>query len=194
MSEKFNLNDYETVDQRLRRFWADEANADARIVTINHTSDQDRQVSTWVIEARIYMNREDQLANLPKATGWAFEVDGVGMTQKTAALETAETSAIGRCLANMNYSGNVRASREEMEKAQRGVTPKAPTAPVLTEGLKQSILNAMGQAKTKADIRKIWKANGAVLTLRWENSLGELVTFQELLTNKAAELPEGEVK
>jgi hypothetical protein len=72
----------------------------------------------------MYLNREDQEKNLPKATGWAFEVDGQGMAQKTAALETAETSAIGRCLANMNYSGSKRASREEMTKAARGVAPK----------------------------------------------------------------------
>jgi hypothetical protein len=48
------------------------------------------------------------------------------MAQKTAALETAETSAIGRCLANAGWSGSKRASRTEMEKAERGVTPKAP--------------------------------------------------------------------
>jgi hypothetical protein len=51
--------------------------------------------------------------------------DGVGMAQKAAALETCETSAIGRALGNMDYSGNKRTTREEMAKAARGVTPKA---------------------------------------------------------------------
>lgn len=119
---QFNLNDYETVEERLKRAHA--AHPDLRIVTVNHTTAQDRAVSTWVVEARIYLSREDQLDNLPKATGLAFEVDGVGMAQKVAALETAETSAIGRALANMNLSGNKRTSREEMEKVERGVTPK----------------------------------------------------------------------
>lgn len=128
MANNFNLNDYETVEERLRRFWADPIHADARVITINHTTAADRQVSTWVVEARIYLNADDQMNNLPKATGWAFEVDGVGMTQKASALETCETSAIGRALANMNYSGNKRASREEMEKAQRGVQPKPHVA------------------------------------------------------------------
>lgn len=120
----FDLNSYETVEQRLRRFWADPAHADARIRTFNHTTPADRSVSTWVVEARIYMTAGDQSLDLPKATGWAFEVDGSGMTQKASALETCETSAIGRALANMNLSGNKRASREEMEKAERGVTPQ----------------------------------------------------------------------
>lgn len=54
-----------------------------------------------------------------KATGWAFEIDGQGMANKTSALENAETSAIGRALANAGYSGNKRASREEMVKVAR---------------------------------------------------------------------------
>jgi len=119
----FDLNSYETVEERLRRFWADPANADARIVTLNHTTPQDRAANTWVVEARIYLSTGDQAADLPKATGWAFEVDGVGMANKTSALENAETSAIGRCLANMNYSGNKRTSRNEMEKVERAVAP-----------------------------------------------------------------------
>lgn len=120
----FNLADYETVEERLKRFWAAPENADARIVTTNHTSLQDRQVSTWVVEARIYLSAADQEKDLPKATGWAFEIDGAGMANKTSALENAETSAIGRALANMNYSGNKRTSREEMQKVERGVTPR----------------------------------------------------------------------
>jgi len=88
---------------------------------------QDRQVSTWVVKAYIFLNTGDQAANLPKATGLAFEIDGAGMAQKTAALETCESSAIGRALANANYSGNRRTTREEMEKVERGVTPNAPS-------------------------------------------------------------------
>ena len=119
---QFNLNDYETVEQRLVRAHA--AHPDLRIVTINHTTPADRSVSTWVVEARIYLTREDQLDDLPKATGWAFEVDGQnGMANKTSALENCETSSIGRALANMNLSGNKRTSREEMAKVERGVTP-----------------------------------------------------------------------
>jgi len=115
---QFNLNDYETVEDRLKR--AHTTYPDLRVVTKNRTTPQDRQVSTWVVEARIYLNAEDQAKGLVKATGWAFEIDGAGMANKTSALENCETSAIGRALANMNLSGNKRATREEMQKVERG--------------------------------------------------------------------------
>ena len=129
----FNLNDYETVEERLRRFWADPNHEDARLITINHTTPQDRSVGTWVVEARLYLNQDDQARDLPKTTGWAFEVDGVGMANKTSALENAETSSLGRCLANYTFSGNKRVSRSEMEKVARGQTPKLPTRKFLDE-------------------------------------------------------------
>lgn len=154
---QFNLADYETVEERLKRFWADPANADARIVTRNLTTPADRTVNVWVVEARIYLTREDQLDDLPKATGLAFEIDGSGMTQKANALETCETSAIGRALANMNYSGNRRASREEMEKAQRGVTP----APVIDWQARIDALTTVDAARqlyTEAGRAKAGKA------------------------------------
>lgn len=120
---QFNLADYETVAERIARFYKD--NPDGRIITRNITSAQDRQISTWVVQAYIYLTSEDQHKNLAKATGLAFEIDGVGMAQKTSALETAETSAIGRGLANAGYSGDKRATREEMSKVKRDVaTPR----------------------------------------------------------------------
>jgi hypothetical protein len=117
----FNLADYETVEERLRRFWADPVAVDARIVSINHTTEDDRQRGQWVIETRLYLNADDQANDLPKSTGWAFEIDGTGGANKTSALENAETSSIGRCLANFIFSGNKRASREEMQKVQRNL-------------------------------------------------------------------------
>lgn len=133
---QFNLNDYETVEERLKRAHA--THEDLRIVTINHTAPQDRQVSTWVVEARIYLTFAEQVSDAPKATGWAFEVDGQnGMANKTSALENCETSAIGRALANMNLSGNKRTSREEMEKVSREVTPK-PTLRIVRDWGKET--------------------------------------------------------
>jgi hypothetical protein len=117
---QFNIADYETVEERIRRFYKD--NKTGRIITDNITTLQDRQVSTWVVKASVYL---DDQTDKPKATGLAFEVDGQGMANKTSALENAETSAIGRALANAGYSGNKRTSRQEMEKVARGATPKA---------------------------------------------------------------------
>ena len=131
----FNLQDYETVEDRLKRLYS--LYPDARVITTNLTTPQDRQVSTWVVKAEIYLPIWNLGAALEdakidyskgyerdcwflKATGHAFEIDGVnGMANKTSALENCETSAIGRALANMNLSGNKRTSREEMQKVQR---------------------------------------------------------------------------
>lgn len=170
MAQRFNLNDYETVEERLRRFWAMPEHADARIVTRNHTTPADRQVSTWIVEARIYLSAGDQSLDLPKATGWAFEIDGTGMANQTSALENCETSAIGRALANMNLSGNKRATREEMAKVERGQTPKAPQRNwmaelegVTTEAGARQLWDEARTAKAPAEIQEAIKAKGKQL-------------------------------
>jgi hypothetical protein len=120
---QFNLNDYETVEERIKRFYQD--NPDGRIITDNRTTIEDRRAGTWVVYAAVYLNGDRE--TLARATGLAFEVDGQGMANKTSALENAETSAIGRALANAGYSGNKRASREEMAKVARDKKPVAST-------------------------------------------------------------------
>lgn len=139
------LENYELGADRLKRFWADYP--DARIRTLNQTTTADRAVSTWVVEARIYLTAEDQEKDLPKSTGWAFEVDGQGgMANKTSALENCESSAIFRALANFTYPGaKERPSREEMEKVSRGVTPK----PAKWE-------DAIGDLKTVEEARQLY--------------------------------------
>lgn len=141
---QFNLNDYETVEVRLQRLYA--AHPDARVITKNLTTPADRSTGMWIVQAEIWLPIWDTV-NVPvnviekwseisdfwflKATGLAFEIDGVnGMANKTSALENCETSSIGRALANMNLSGNKRTSREEMAKVERGVTPAKITKSV----------------------------------------------------------------
>ena len=137
---RFNLNDYETVEERIKRFYAE--NSDGRIITENLTTMADRSVSTWVVRASVYLSTGDQANELPKATGLAFEIDGGSGANQTAALENAETSAIGRALANAGFSGNKRTSREEMAKAERGVTPQ-PAKDWLREADKIMNVDAM---------------------------------------------------
>jgi len=114
---RFNLADYETVEERLKRFYTD--HPDGRILTENETLPEYRAEKIWVIKAIVFLSGEDVERGCPKATGYAFEIDGTGMANQSSALENCETSAIGRALANAGYSGNKRTSREEMEKVAR---------------------------------------------------------------------------
>jgi hypothetical protein len=114
---RFNLADYETVEERIKRFYGDWP--DGRILTENETIPEYRVEKIWVVRALVFLNGEDLERNCPKASGLAYEVDSLSGPQQSSALEVCETSAIGRALANAGYSGNKRASREEMEKVQR---------------------------------------------------------------------------
>jgi len=118
---RFNLEDYATVDQRLALLFADHPSA--RIVTTNLTTPQDRAAGVWVMRAELYLVEDGQA--FLKASGHAFEIDGQAGANQTSALENAETSAVGRCLMLAGYSGNKKglASRTEMDKVVRGVTP-----------------------------------------------------------------------
>ena len=136
---RFNLEDYATVEERLKAFWS--TCDDARIVTVNHTTDS----KLWIIEARIYLTAGDQANNLPKATGYAEETDGTGGANNGSALENAETSAIGRALANMNLSGNKRTSRQEMQKVE-----KIANTDWIAEANAITDVNALRQLYTRA--------------------------------------------
>ena len=114
----FDLNSYETVEQRHAR--AIEAYPDLRCVLLNHSTPEDREKGVWVVEARVYLSADDQANDLPKATEWAFEIDGQGMANKTSALENANTSALGRAL-RWALGGSRGPSREEMEKVARNL-------------------------------------------------------------------------
>lgn len=168
----FNPADYETVAERLKRFLKD--NPDARIITSNETTPEDRASLTWVMSAAIFENADDLERQLPKATGWAFEIDGQGMANKTSALENCETSAIGRALANAGYGGDKRASREEMEKVARD---NQPSRDFLTEAQ---------QAESLEDLRKIYtQARQAKLDQNTLAKISELAEQWKKQTDKS---------
>lgn len=172
---QFNLNDYETVAERLKRFLSDRPLA--RIETINHTTPADRESLTWIMEARIWIPVDEfdlKQGWYLKSTGHAFEIDGQnGMANKTSALENCETSAIGRALANCGYGGDKRVTREEMAKVERGVGPT------------KDWLALAKSAKSVEDLRDLYtkarKAGATTPTLveiaeladKWTNATGE---------------------
>lgn len=133
---KFNLDDYETVDSRLKRFWADHPSASIRTEMITSISSiEDHIMFTAIISERINVG-EGSYMTRPLANGHAYEKKGEGYINKTSWVENCETSAIGRALANLGYSGDKRASREEMNKVN-----KANYA--LAESEKKELINKM---------------------------------------------------
>jgi hypothetical protein len=120
---KFNLENYETVEERLKVFWKD--NPEGRIFTeVVHETDDGSCVT---IRAFIYKDEND---TNPISTGIAQETKGQGGFANTDAwVENCETSAIGRALANWKYQGSnkPRPSAEEMSKVVKEDTPKTPS-------------------------------------------------------------------
>ena len=112
----FDLSLYETVAQRLERWWA--TYETGRIITTIHHYDG----STIIMRAEGY-NNDDRLI----ATGYAEEVFGNSAVNKTSFLENCETSAIGRMISNspIGHTGE-RASSTEMEKVNRLNTTPNP--------------------------------------------------------------------
>ena len=129
----FNPADYAEVAERLPAFWKDCARG--RIITEIIVDDGTR----IVIRAELYADIADPV---PTTTGYAEEIRGSSMVNKTSALENCETSAIGRALANYQYQGSKkRASLEEMVKVYRqGQEPQTTTnaAPARTQSLGSS--------------------------------------------------------
>jgi len=139
---RFNLDSYETVEARLAKFW--EMFPNGRIATYIHHYDD----SKVVFRAEAY---KDMLDMEPVSSGYAEEIRDASPVNRTSHVENAETSAIGRALANFIFQSKTapRPSREEMTKVVRTQEPR-PDADLLTkfrEACKKSGLDPENVAK-----------------------------------------------
>ena len=113
----FNLSEYETVDSRIHQFY--ESFKDGRIVTEMELIDMEK--GHCIFKAYIY---KDSVRTMADSTGYA---DGFRKDRGVDAqfwINNAETSSIGRALANLGLSAKgKRPSAEEMAQVN-AVEPK----------------------------------------------------------------------
>lgn len=112
----FNLADYQTVAERLDE--AIKAHPDMRVITsLEHIERINGKPIHVIFKAEIW------LGTTLVSTGWADETVDSSPVNRNFFIPNAETSSIGRALANMGFQGKnpaaTRPSRNEMEKVER---------------------------------------------------------------------------
>lgn len=126
---KFNLNDYVMVEDRIRDFYDRYPNGRIETRVVQATEN----LESVIVFAAIY---KDESTTVPLATGLAQEQKAVGgFANEVSWVENAETSAIGRSLANAGFQkkGEPRPTKEEMTKKERleggNSVPSSPPPP-----------------------------------------------------------------
>ena len=143
----FDLSNYETVEQRLVRWWAAYPNGRVYTCMMNYTGD------ACVFYCELYADKEDKV---PVATGYAEEIKTDRGVNATSFVENAETSAIGRAIGNclLGSNGTPRPSRNEMQKVERRGGAPQPSGQVHTSS------GAFATPKQIGYIKKLAKDKG----------------------------------
>ena len=113
----FDLSQYETVDERLHKWWKEfpDGRLETEVVEASNTR--------FIVICRLFRTEVDQK---PYATGIASETVSDRGVNANFALPNCETSAIGRAISNAGLSAKgKRPSREEMASVnEKQFTPK----------------------------------------------------------------------
>ena len=116
----FNLENYEDVDTRIHTFY--EKYPDGSIITELISNEEDKGIVVFMARAfRVHLD------STPSAVGYARGARKDRGVDRDFWFENCETSAIGRCLANLGLSAKgKRASSLEMAKVNDAKTSPAP--------------------------------------------------------------------
>jgi len=141
---QFNLENYETVADRLVRWW--EEYPDGQILTSIHHYQGD----VVLFRAEGYDNNGKLIA-----TGYAEEIRGSSPVNRTSFVENGETSAIGRMITNspLGHTGE-RPSRTEMMKASSHpavVSSNKPEYARTTQQVVNELADKFGATEVKSD-------------------------------------------
>jgi hypothetical protein len=116
---QFNLNEYQTVQERIDLFWVKYPNGRFKLDIVSQT---DNQV---VIKASVWT---DKLDKHPTTVDFAEERIGTSPVNKVSHVENCATSALGRAISALGGEFSPkgkRPSRSEMEKVARATENKA---------------------------------------------------------------------
>ena len=178
----FDLSNYEPVEKRIDRFYGEFKNG--RIVTelVAH-SDQ-----MFIVKAFAYRDAADER---PASTGFAEERVGSYPVNRQSALENCETSAIGRCLANLNFAPKgARPSLEEMTKTDRVSDASAPAQEYSWSNVKISngpAARADASEKQVGYIKKLVRELAEELQV--DNKLAMEMAWQEMGCDQVTGIP-----
>ena len=158
----FNLNDYEDVDSRIHKFY--ELYPDGAIITELIHNDEEKGVVVFM--AKAFRTFADSMAS---AIGYARGSRKDRGVDRDFWFENCETSAIGRCLANLGLSAKgKRASSLEMAKVNDAKERPAPVR-VRTE-----------------EQRDFLKAQNPEADIVWDTTLeppADVLTLDEAINN-----------
>jgi len=104
-------DEYDLVEDRLRKFWEDNPNGRVSTEILYITDDH----KSAVFRASIYKDIADEV---PVSTGIAQDQHGSKGANQTSWIENGSTSAVGRALANWIYAAKKRPSVTEMQKVE----------------------------------------------------------------------------
>jgi len=120
----FNLDQYQSVDERIALFWAKYPNGRLSVEIVELTRNENGQAVQVVMKGSAWRDIKDEH---PAAVDFAEETLGSNPVNRTSFIENCSTSVLGRALATLNFSpkkengqaANLRPSQTEMQKAER---------------------------------------------------------------------------